>query len=146
MKGQTLRYLDRLQPLGLLIARVVLGAIMIAHGYPKVFHGGLHKTTAMVASMGMPGWLGYPLAATEFLGGILLVVGLLTRYVSVAVLIDMTVAILKVHLKNGFTGPGNYQFPLALAAMALLLILYGGGAISLDWLFTGAGQRSTRAA
>ena len=53
-----LKFLDRLHPLGLLILRVSLGAIMIAHGYHKVF-GGLHKHASFVASLGIPAWLGY---------------------------------------------------------------------------------------
>jgi uncharacterized membrane protein YphA (DoxX/SURF4 family) len=62
---------------------------------------------------------------------------LITRIASIAVCIDMVVAIFKVHLKNGFTGQGNYQFPLALAAIAFALILFGPGPISLDRLLNG---------
>ncbi|MGZ4815620.1 MAG: DoxX family protein [Terriglobales bacterium] len=134
----SLRFLDRLQPLGLLALRVVLGVIMIGHGYGKVF-GGLHKHAQFVASLGMPGWLGYVSAAAEFLGGILLVIGLITRIAAIAVCINMLVAIFKVHLHNGLLGQGGYQFPLALAAMAFAIIFMGAGPISLDWVFSGGG-------
>ena len=126
-----MKYLDRLQPLGLLALRLVLGAIMIAYGYPMVF-GGLQRHAAFVHSLGMPAWLGYVSAFAEFGGGILLVVGFLTRLAALAILVNMLVAIFAVHFKHGFTGEGNYQFPLALAAMALALLFSGGGPISLD--------------
>jgi putative oxidoreductase len=126
-----LRLFDRLQPLGLLVLRLVLGIIMIAHGYPKVF-GGLQHHAHFVSSLGLPGWLGYVSAIVEFGGGILLVVGLFTSCAAIAVLIDLVVAIWKVHWKNGLTHQGGYEFPLALAAIAFALIFFGGGPISLD--------------
>jgi uncharacterized membrane protein YphA (DoxX/SURF4 family) len=57
------------------------------------------------------------------------------------VLIDMLVAIFGEHFKNGFLGQGNYQFPLALAAMAFALIFFGGGPIAIDWLWGSKGRR-----
>jgi putative oxidoreductase len=129
-----LRFLDRLQPLGLLVLRCALGAIMVAHGYPKLFRGGMPGVVHTVQSIGMPGWMGYLSAGTEFFGGALLILGLVTRPAAVAVCINMLVAIFKVHLKNGFTGQGNYQFPLALAAIAFALTWFGAGPISLDRL------------
>ena len=137
----SLRFLDRLQPLGFLALRVVLGVIMIAHGYGKFF-GGLHKHAEFVASLGIPGWMAYLSAGAEFLGGILLVIGLITRIAAVAVCINMLVAIFKVHLHNGLLGQAGYQFPLALAAMAFAIIFTGAGPISLDWVFSrGGGKR-----
>ncbi|MBI2678665.1 MAG: DoxX family protein [Candidatus Koribacter versatilis] len=134
-----IRYLDRLQPFGVLVLRLVLGAIMAAHGYPKVF-GGLQHNADVVASLGIPGWLGYVSAFAEFGGGLFLVFGILTRFAALVTLVNMLVAVGKVHWKNGFVGQGNYQFPLALAAMALLLIFTGGGAAALDrWLFRPGG-------
>jgi putative oxidoreductase len=124
-------FLDRLQPLGLLILRVVLGAIMIAHGYHKVF-GGMHQFQAMVQHLGMQGWMAYLAAAAEFGGGILVLAGALTRYAAVAIFIDMGVAISKVHLKNGLTGNPGYEFPLSLAAIAFALIFFGAGPIAID--------------
>jgi putative oxidoreductase len=141
--AMSLRFLDRLQPLGLLVLRLVLGAVMVGHGYGKVF-GGLHKHVELVASLGMPGWLAYLSTAAEFLGGILLIVGLFTRVAALAVCIDMVVAILKVHLHNGLLGQNGYQFPLALAAIAFALIFSGPGPISLDWIFSGGAGAQRR--
>ena len=127
-----MRFLDRLQPLGWAILRLVLGAIMIAHGYPKVFGGELHHLIETVRNLHLPGWLAYLAAAAEFGGGILVIVGFLTRFAALAICIDMLVAIFGVHWKNGFVGQGNYQFPLSLAAIALSLMFSGPGAISID--------------
>jgi putative oxidoreductase len=137
-----LRLLDRLQPLALLALRLVLGAIMIGHGYPKVF-GGLSHHVQFVGSLGLPGWLAYLSAAAEFLGGILIVVGLFTRCASVSILIDLGVAIWKIHWKNGLLGNNGYQLPLALAAIAFALMFFGAGPIALDSIRKGGGAKGS---
>jgi putative oxidoreductase len=131
-----MKILGRLQPVGLLVLRVALGVIMIAHGKGKIF-GGMAKHMGMVGSLGMPPWLGYLSAGTEFFGGILLILGLLTPLVGLAVCIEMCVAIAKVHFKNGLMGPTGYEFPLSLAAASFALIWFGAGPLSLDGLLFG---------
>ena len=130
-------FLNRLQPLALLVMRLVLGAIMIAHGYHKVF-GGFHHHMDMVGSLGLPRWLAYFSMGTEFFGGIAIVPGLFTRFFSLAFVIEMGVAIWKVHFKHGLTDNGGYEFPLALAAMAFGLLSFGGG----PWGFNFGGRGS----
>lgn len=141
-----MRYLDRLQPLALLLMRLSLGAIMVAHGYHKVF-GGLHHHAQMVAGVGLPAWLGYVSAFTEFLGGLLILAGLFTRCAASAVCINLAVAIWKVHMHNGLMGspdrPG-YEFPLAAAALAFGLIFFGGGPIAMDHILRGGAAASKR--
>jgi len=139
-----LRFLDRLQPLALLALRLVLGVIMVGHGYTKVFHGGLAQFAQHVGTMGLPSWLGYVSAFTEFFGGMLLIVGLFTRCVSFAVLIDMSVAIWKVHWKNGLIGRTGYEFPLALLTIAFALICFGAGPIAIDAIRGGGGGGSSK--
>lgn len=129
-------WLDRLQPFGALFMRLVLGAIMVAHGYSKIIpRGALYNFTHYVATLGMPAWLGYVAAFTEFFGGMLLIVGLLTRVAALGVAVDMAVAIVRVHLRGGLTGhhgqPG-FEFPLALFAMALMIVAAGGGLLAAD--------------
>jgi putative oxidoreductase len=136
-----LRYLDRLQPLALVALRLVLGAIMIGHGHLKVF-GGLSEHAHHVSNLGLPGWLAYLSAGAEFFGGILVIAGLFTRFAALAILINMTVAIWKVHWKNGLLGQGGYQFPLSLAAIAFALIFFGGGPIALDSIRRGGGAKT----
>jgi putative oxidoreductase len=125
------RYLDRLQPLALFIMRLVLGAIMLVHGYHKIF-GGMHHFVQTVTGLGMPAWLAYVAAVTEFFGGMLILLGLFTRCAAFAICIDLSVAIAKVHFHNGLTGNGGYEFPLAVAALAFALIFFGAGPIALD--------------
>jgi len=141
-----LHYLDRLQPLALLLMRLALGAIMVAHGYHKVF-GGLHHHAQMVASLGLPAWLGYVSAFTEFFGGLLILVGLFTRVAALGVCLDLFVAIWKVHLHNGLIGspdrPG-YEFALAAFALAFAIIFFGGGPIAIDHILRGGGRGASR--
>ena len=87
-----MRFLDRLQPLALLALRLALGVIMIAHGYHKIFVGMSHHVET-VRHLGLPGWMAYPSAGAEFFGGILVLLGLLTRIAALGILINMLVAI-----------------------------------------------------
>jgi len=119
-------FFNRLQPFALLVMRLVLGAIMIAHGYHKVW-GGFHHHMEFVGSLGIPRWMAYLSAGTEFFGGIAIVLGLFARFFSLAFVIEMGVAIWKVHFKNGLMGNGGYEFPLALATLAFALMCFGGG-------------------
>jgi putative oxidoreductase len=131
------------------VVRVVLGAIMFAHGSQKVlgwFGGyGLKGTTGYFKSIGIPLPVGYAVCFIEFLGGMALMLGLFTRLAAVGVVAVMVGAILKVHLPNGFfmnweLSPGKghgYETNLALIGMALACIIAGGGALSLDRLLAG---------
>jgi putative oxidoreductase len=135
-----LKILDRIQPLALAVLRIVVGAILVMHGKGKVF-GGMGAHEHMVASIGLPAWMAYLSAGTEFVGGILLIAGLLTRVVGLAVTIEMLVAIFRVHRSHGLIGPGGYEFPLTICAVAFALIFFGAGPISLDWLIGGAKRK-----
>jgi putative oxidoreductase len=137
--GTPLRYLDRLQPLALLVMRLALGAIMTVHGYHEVF-GGLHHHAQMAANLGLPAWIS---ALTEFFCGLLILVGFFTRAAALAVFLDLFVAIWKVHVHNGLIGtpdhPG-YEFALAAAALAFALIFSGAGPIAIDHVLRGGGR------
>ena len=137
------RFIPQLQPLGLLLMRLVLGIIMIAHGWPKLMNIS-RFASGMLANIGVPGWMAYLVVAAEVVGGALLVLGLLTPLASAAVAIDMAVAILKVHLRRGLTGQGGYEFPLILLTVALALIFFGAGPLSLDRFFFGSKGGSRR--
>ena len=133
-----MRYLDRLQPLALLVARLALGMIMVAHGYQNTFRH-LHDHVHFVAGLGLPAWLGYVSAVSEFLGGILVVAGFFTRVAAFAICVDLAVAIWKVHWHNGLTGDHGYEFPLAAASLAFVLIFFGAGPIAFDHVLRGGG-------
>ena len=143
-----MKFLDRLHPLALLALRLGLGIIMIAHGAQKLF-GGMPRFMGFLSNLGIPGWMGYLTVAAEFGGGILLVVGLLTRLAALSICVDMAVAIAKFHGRNGLltTAPGKvgYEFPLACGIIAFALIFLGAGPISLDGaFFRGGGGSSAR--
>lgn len=137
-----MRYLERLQPLALLVMRLALGAIMVSHGYQKVF--ALHQTVGFMASLGIPHWLAYVSSFTEFLGGLMILAGFFTRFAAFAISIDLAVAIWKVHWHNGLTGDHGYEFPLAVATLAFALIFFGAGSISLDHALRGGSGASRR--
>jgi len=140
---QTLMNSAELYSLGLLVLRITLGSIMFAHGAQKVlgwFGGyGLKATTGHFKNaLHIPAPLAYIAAYTEFLGGIAIAAGVLTRLAALGFVVTMAVAIQKVHIKNGFflnsgaDGKGvGIEFNLALLAMGLLLVLTGPGAFAL---------------
>ena len=135
-------WLDRFQSLGALILRLVLGVIMVRHGYDKIIPtGALYNFSHMVTHLHLPVWLGYLAAFTEFFGGMLLIVGLLTRIAALMTAVDMAVAILKIHLHGGIIGPNSLALPLALFAIALMLVFTGCGWLGLDD-FAGRGRSS----
>lgn len=120
--------------LGTTLLRLIVGITFIAHGWQKLFAFGLAGTAGFLGSVGvpMPNVLAPVLIATEFGGGILLVLGLLTRYVSLPLAFTMLVAIATVHLQHGFFLPQGYEFPLVLGVSLLTLALQGSGAFALD--------------
>ena len=133
-----MRILDRLQPLALLVMRMVLGVIFIAHGWQKLFN--IQGVEKMVSGLGVPWWMAYVVTAAELGGGILVLLGLLTRLSALAICVDMGVAIAKVHWAHGLKGPQGFEFPLACGALAFALIFFGAGPIALDpVLFRGGG-------
>lgn len=128
---------EMLKPVGLLLVRVVLGAVMLAHGYPKL----ITQTSAYLErfpQMGFPAWTVYVAAIVEVFGGLLLMLGLFTRIAAFLVSGQMFIAFLLVHWKAaargplGFLGSSGDEFPLLLCVTAFLLFILGAGAISLD--------------
>ncbi len=130
------------------VVRVVLGVIFFAHGAQKVlgwFGGyGLSGTTKYLTSLGLPLPVAYLVCFFEFLGGVGLVLGLLTRPAALAVIIVMIGAIQQAHWRHGFflnwsltPGKGHgFEANLAFIAMALACLIAGGGALSVDSLLT----------
>ncbi len=124
------KWLNSLQPFGALLMRLVLGVSMAFHGYQKVVpNGALHHHAHYVVSLGLPYWLGYVSAFTELIGGAFLILGLFTRLAAALVAINMLVAFATVGIHQGF---GIYTYILALAALALMILFYGAGSLSLD--------------
>ncbi|MGI8924626.1 MAG: DoxX family protein [Fimbriimonadales bacterium] len=114
----------------LFILRVAIGVVFIAHGGQKLFGwwggAGLAGTVSFMAQGGIPAPLAYIAVFTEFLGGVGLVLGVLTRFWSLGLAITMAVAMFKVHWANGFFLGGEksgieYTFVLLLLAAALAI-------------------------
>ncbi len=124
----------------LALMRLILGFIFLGHGTQKAlgwWQGpGWHGTMQMfTAGMHIPAFFAVCAILAEFLGGILLLAGFLSRLAALAIAINMMVAILRVHLHNGLLGGphgAGYEYPLALLALAILIIFKGGGAMSVD--------------
>ncbi|ATG56063.1 hypothetical protein CFK41_15700 [Brachybacterium ginsengisoli] len=130
--------------IGLLIARVVLGAIFLAHGYQKVVQFGLPGVTESFRGMGVPAAeiAGPIVAYAELVGGALLVLGALTTIVGLVLAIDMAVAAVLVHLPAGiFIDNGGWELVGALGAGALALAAMGAGRYSVDRLLRGGKRR-----
>jgi len=130
---------EKLTSAALLVLRVGMGAVMFAHGAQKVLgiwggHGLDATVTAMSGSLGIPAFMVYLSAFTEFLGGAALLLGVVTRFFGIALFINMLVAVLAVHLKNGLFAPTGFEYPATLAIVALAVIIAGPGRYSLDAL------------
>ncbi|MEV7799873.1 DoxX family protein [Microbacterium foliorum] len=124
--------------LGLLVLRVVVGAVFAAHGAQKIFEYTIPGTIGSFAGMGVPmPEIAAPFVAfVELMGGILLVLGLFTRLAGILLAIDMVVALVLVHLSAGlWVGEGGYEFVAVLGAAALALALTGAGRFSIDGAF-----------
>ena len=123
---------EMLRSWGTTLLRVVVGAVFVAHGVQKLFIGFTNLGDYLM-SAGIP----YPtiaavvLTLAELLGGIAMILGVLTRYVAVVLAFDMAVAIITVHWKNGFFMPNGYEFAMVLLAVNIFLVLSGGGAVEL---------------
>ncbi len=131
-------WLSRFEPWGATLMRVILGVALVYAGQGKVLpaHGvRMHPLSALqtynhyISGLGMPGWLGYVSALTEFLGGGLLVLGVLTRFAALMAAGNMLVALCAVTLHRGYEAS---QYSLALLVIAVMLVFTGGGAAAID--------------
>jgi putative oxidoreductase len=132
------------------LLRFSLGGVILGHGLQKVFGWfggyGIEGTMKFFASLGMPSVLGALVIVSDFLGSIALIAGLATRFSAAAAGAVMLGAVALVHYPNGFFmnwggaphGEG-YEFHLLAIAMAVSLVITGGGRASLDRAITNRG-------
>lgn len=131
-----------------LVARLTLAVVLFPHGAQKVFgwFGGFGFAGTMdyfTGTLGIPYAFGLLAIIAEFAGPLALVAGVLTRVAAFGVGVTMTVAMWTVHLQHGFfmnwfgtqAGEGIEFFLLAVG-LSIALLLSGGGAYSIDHLWT----------
>lgn len=120
----------------LLIARVIVGAVFMAHGAQKLF--GAFGGPGLSAFVGMMGPIGYLVAIGEFFGGLGLVVGFLSRFSAASIIVIMLGAIGMVHGKVGFfmnwmgnQGGEGFEYHLLAIAILLVILIAGPGRYAL---------------
>lgn len=131
------------------LARLVLGLVFFMHGAQKAlawFGGyGFHSTMHFFTGMGIPTLFAFLAISAEFLGGIGLIVGFLSRIAALGIAVNMLVAIFMVHLPNGIfmnwlgnqKGEG-YEYHLLAIVLCILIMVKGAGALSVDLALTKA--------
>ena len=131
--------LEGLQRLAVLILRLFVGFAFMMHGSQKLlgaFGGsGVAGVAGMLTKIGVEpaNILAWVVSITEFVGGVCIFFGFLTRFWAAGLVIDMGVAIAKVHLPNGFfAAKGGMELPLSFGVMALVILLTGPGSLSVD--------------
>jgi putative oxidoreductase len=119
----------------LLVARLLLGVVLVVHGWQKVVTNGLGGTAEAFAGMGVPL---APVSAAyagivELVGGALILLGAATAVVGVLVVLDMVGAALLVHIGNGvLVTDGGWELVGVIGALALVLAAVGAGRYSVD--------------
>jgi len=117
------------------LLRVTLGIMYLSHSLVlKLATYGLAGTAGFFESVGLPGWLAYVTFAVEAVGGVLLVAGVKTRWVVLALMPALLGAIIWVHGLNGwvFTAPnGGWEYPAFLIVVSIVQFLLGDGAYAL---------------
>jgi putative oxidoreductase len=124
-----------LAPYSYALVRFATGAILVPHGYAKLFQGGVTGLAGMMGKMGLEpamAWA-YWIGGLEFFGAIMLAIGLFTRPVALLLFIEMVVIVFGVHLPQGYfwTAKG-FEYPLLLGVLCLAIFLRGGDRLSVD--------------
>ena len=115
------------------VLRVSLGVMFLAHGLLKLLVFTLPGTVGFFDSVGFPGWLAYPVTFGEIVGGLLLIAGVGTRVVSLA-LLPVLLGAVTVHFGNGWAytnANGGWEYAAFLSAASIAQALLGDGAFAL---------------
>lgn len=133
----------------LLLARLLLGTIMFAHGYQKLMINGLGRTTEGFESMSIPAAIVSAafVSVVEVIGGVLVVLGALLTAVALCYLVVMAGAAVFVHIPHGiFVQNGGWELVGAIAALLLALAAAGSGRYGVDAVLRRRQERAVAAA
>lgn len=123
----------RATAIGALVLRLALGTMFIAHALLKYYAFTLPGTAQFFESLGLPGFLGYATFYAELVGGVMIVLGVQTRYVALA-LVPVLVGATWAHAGNGWVfsaANGGWEYPAFLTVVAFVQALLGDGALAL---------------
>lgn len=118
-----------------LVLRISVGLIFALHGWQKLTVMGVGGVEGMLNALGFPmaGLLAPLLIAAELVGGIFLIVGAFTHWAAKILVVVSVVALVAVHLKNGFfLATGGFEFILLILAATLSILITGPGKYSVD--------------
>jgi putative oxidoreductase len=123
----------------LTLVRIIVGVVFLAHGSQKLFSLGFQGVAGFFTQIGvpLPGVAAPVVTLVEVLGGIALLLGVLTRWAGILLALDMLGAIVFVHLKGGFFVPSGVEFVLTLLVLNVTLALAGPGNLAVDTLLAG---------
>lgn len=130
-------FIKVVQDIGLLIARLALGLVLVGHGWQRFTHG-IGPTVDLLTRSGLPEPQLFAWGATvlEVLGGALLIFGLLTPVVAAFVVAEQVMIIIWLKWQNGlWNGTDGIEYHVVLAALALTLVVFGSGRAGVDALF-----------
>jgi putative oxidoreductase len=132
------RLFQALTPYGYPLMRFAAGAIVVPHGWIKLFGGGAPFIAERVlAPLGLPApyfWVNF-LGVIEMLGGLALALGLFTRLIAAIFVAEMAIITFAVHFPHGYTFTsqgGGYEFPLLLLTLCVGIFMRGGDRFSID--------------
>lgn len=136
----------RTAPYAALILRVSLGVLLVAHGLLKVFVFTVPGTVQFFETIGYPGVFAYAVILGELGGGLLLILGLYTRWIALA-LVPILVGATVQHLPNGWmfaSAGGGYEFPVLWTVLLFVQALLGDGAYALKLPVPARGLQEAR--
>ena len=119
------------------LIRVVVGYILLMHGWLKVGTFGLAGVSGFMAKQGLEPATAFAVAAMilETVGAVCIIIGLFTRFFAAAIAIELGIALLAAHLKAGFfVSNGGFEYVLLLGIVMFAIAIRGGGPYSVDRL------------
>ena len=140
-------FLRVVRSLALLLARIGLGGILILHGWRRWHQLGMHSQIAYLQTFATPfaGYAAWGGTAVELVGGLFLILGVLTPLAAAAVVAEQVLIIAYTSWYKGWSltdvhgtqasWAGGWEYNVIIGVLALLLVTHGSGAVGIDRLF-----------